>query len=654
MKMLSTHKHRIRDVYRKNRGMFGILIIAFGVSLFSIEYAMSNYEKLIIYEAQDKAKDASIIVASLIEEDFESYEKLSLVTNFQTQKYDKLYLTRLQNLFQKLKIDLDVTYIYTFKQVDDQYMMYIVDGDDPNSKTYMAPGSLEVIPGNAAWEKVFRSQSAGTIDIADYGELFGELFSGYAPIRNPETQAIIGYVEIDYTVDQAMSSFSDTIYLSTLTASLLFTISVLVLFYILYRLRNKDELTGLQNREAAQIKISKLILRDQIEAMVMISLDDFKFVNNTFGQDAGDRILKLVASTLKTSFPKHSVYRYEGDIFLLICTHDDMGHSTQIAKLEELFSQAWIYNDIKVNLRASIGFISKDFIKSSKEALYYAEHCVSESRRTSHTKVTEMTQNIVTSIKRQSHILESLRREIAIQGFELHYQPIYDVKRQSFRSAEALLRMSDPVLGKVSPAEFIPIAEKAGLIIDMGYIALEKLCQMMERMNEAKLDYDAISLNLSALQLSDANLLDKITRILNKYPIDISKLRFEITESSFIGNYGPVKKLMNDLGRKGIKFYLDDFGTGYSNFAVINRLNFEAIKIDKSLLNSSSQYRDHELLGGFIKIFTEFGKQVIIEGVETPHQQSLVEGFGVQYIQGYLFAKPMPEDEIKDYFACIT
>jgi EAL domain-containing protein (putative c-di-GMP-specific phosphodiesterase class I) len=236
-------------------------------------------------------------------------------------------------------------------------------------------------------------------------------------------------------------------------------------------------------------------------------------------------------------------------------------------------------------------------------------------------------------------------------GFKVYYQPIYSIKENSFTTAEALLRFSDTELGVVSPIELIPIAEETGLIIDIGYMVIDKVCKFIRTLEEEGIRNIAISVNISAVQLNDLEFVENFLDITDRNKIKPGKLCIEITESTFVEKFEQMRDVMWKLKEHGVKFYLDDFGTGYSNIVSIIDLPFEFIKVDKSILYKSiSSEKSLSVLNGLCRTFSESGMEIVIEGVENTEQRELAEQIGVDYIQGFLFARPMPADETKKYF----
>jgi EAL domain-containing protein (putative c-di-GMP-specific phosphodiesterase class I) len=243
-----------------------------------------------------------------------------------------------------------------------------------------------------------------------------------------------------------------------------------------------------------------------------------------------------------------------------------------------------------------------------------------------------------------------MKRGLTQDIFKVHYQPIFSLKRARFTSAEALLRLSDSELGAISPVEFIPIAQEAGIIVDIGFLVIDKVCQFIRETDEKGVEFDAISCNLSSTQLCSEGFVDKVIEIANRNRINKMKLHFEITESVFADNFKHVANIMRKLSKYGIRFNLDDFGTGFSNIANMAELPFEFIKIDKSILYESAVSKKCLIvIQGLSRTFSDVGMKIVVEGVETLEHRKIAEQLNADYIQGFLFARPMPANEAIRY-----
>ena len=243
-----------------------------------------------------------------------------------------------------------------------------------------------------------------------------------------------------------------------------------------------------------------------------------------------------------------------------------------------------------------------------------------------------------------------LKEKIADRSFEMYYQPIYSVADGAFSYAESLMRIPNSPMGPIYPSEFIPIAEETGLIIDITYIMLEKVCRFINRLLEKGIPIQSIHVNFSAIQFSQTDLKEKVLEIIRENQTPMSAIKIEFTESTLAENTQVVSKFAVEMEKHGIKMGLDDFGTGYSNIASVINIPFGTVKLDKSLVWVSEKNKKSALaVKNLSHTFQELGMTVVAEGVETEEQRKLVVDFGIDQIQGFYYAKPMPEDQMEDF-----
>lgn len=636
---------------KRSRALSFMIFTSIIILLLCFFFISYTSEKLIVDQARQRSMDAAIVVAKLIEENIDSYQSLTESVMRQDRVDRTSYYVRMNHLLGQIKNDTDLAYLYTVTRLTPDKLIYILDADDSGSDTYFSPGTLEDI--NLDWEHVFASDGPFSTDLDYYGEQFGYLISGYAPIYD-RSDTIIGYVGADISMAQATSEFLQVVVLSFLAGVLILSLFMAYLLQYVRRKSNKDLLTGLQNRQSAWYRTNQLKRYLQLCGILLIDLDEFKQFNNLYGEEAADRLLVEIGVYLKELVGKHAVFRYGGDEFLVLVRKHRKQEPEQIGEqILKRFQNPWHLDKQEVRIQVTIGIMKGQFldVPSVQELYYQLEYCIDYAKKKKRSSVVCVDDAMLAQLNREKEIQEILRREVARHGFFLEFQPIFSTQTGDFRSAEGLLRLQDPVLGRISPAEFIPIAEKSGLIVDVGMLALDKVCRFIRQLEEQKVPFEAISLNLSPLQISDPMIVDKILKTVEKHGVSPNKIRFEITESTLLDEFDIVKVKMEQLGRYGIRFYLDDFGTGYSNLATLFQLNFEAIKLDKSLLTNTFQCNDKELIGEFIHIFQDFGWKVAVEGVEHRHQQQMVVEYGADFIQGFYYAKPTTGEETIEYFS---
>lgn len=422
-----------------------------------------------------------------------------------------------------------------------------------------------------------------------------------------------------------------------------------------------DYLTGLPNRSLLEDRIRQTLLHcsrnNSRFAVLFLDLDKFKLVNDTLGHDHGDELLKLVADRLKSALrASDTVSRQGGDEFVILI--DNIEHETDAAHVAQnilqLLSQPFSVLGRTVNTGTSIGISlyprdgtePAQLIKNADAAMYHAK---SNGRG----NFQYFTESVNHKAVERLLLENGLKTAIQTDEIELFYQPQLAADTHSIYGAEALARWKHPVLGYISPAKFIPVAEDCGLIHALGRFALFKAAETISKTRIP------IAVNVSAKQLARADFVQEVQNAIDSPALRFNPnyLTLEITESAFITNFYEASQQLSALKKLGVRLALDDFGTGYSSLAYLCKLPFDYIKIDKSFISEDNE----PMLCAIIDMAYRLNMSTVAEGVETVEQQCKLTSLGCNIIQGYLFAKPMPFPEFAQFAAshasiapCIT
>lgn len=416
-----------------------------------------------------------------------------------------------------------------------------------------------------------------------------------------------------------------------------------------------DELTGLPNRklfsETIEREISYAQEDDTNGALFFLDLDRFKYINDTFGHDAGDALLKMVGERLQSILEdKDMVFRFGGDEFtILVPQLNDKQNAADIAKeILAILTKPYQFNEHKFIITASIGISIYPNDASNIDALTkYADTAMYHSKQQGKNTFRFYTEDM------ENEVAEKLRLEIDLyQANErnelfMHYQPIINTKSGRMTGVEALLRWEHKQLGLIPPAEFIPIAEETGLINEIGTCALHIACIQMNKWN-AELDIKLLlSVNLSPVQLQDQEIVTKISNVLEETNFDPKLLTLEITESTIMRNKNKVIRIIKQLRKLGCRIAIDDFGTGYSSLNVIKHLPIDTLKIDRSFIqNLLIDDIEDAVLAAVFEMAKKLELVVIAEGIETEEQLEYVKRKQCDYVQGFLFSQPLAAEQL--------
>jgi diguanylate cyclase (GGDEF)-like protein len=417
-----------------------------------------------------------------------------------------------------------------------------------------------------------------------------------------------------------------------------------------------DPLTGLPNRTEFR-ELAEGVLGSMPPslpcAVMFVDLDHFKQVNDTLGHAVGDKLLGAVAERLLFATSQGDlVARFGGDEFVVLLKDvTDRAYVAGVARgIIEKLSNPYQIGDHLIGSGASIGIAlaSPDcadigsLLRNADMALYQSK---AEGRGTWRFFELEM------EVKAQSrrNLEFDLRRALDNDEFELYFQPIYNLEKKRFSGCEALIRWNHPTRGRVPPAVFVPVAEEMGLILRLDEWVLKSACKAC-----ATWPSDTrVAVNVSALHFRDRQVVEAVKAALDASQLTPHRLEVELTETALLQNIQKTRAVLTELRQLGVRISLDDFGTGYSSLSYLSSLPFNKIKIDRSFLQGLERDgRALRLLSGISRLSADLGMLVVMEGVETEDELSLITGYtAVDEIQGYLFSKPIPMREIFELFS---
>ena len=431
-----------------------------------------------------------------------------------------------------------------------------------------------------------------------------------------------------------------------------------------------DALTGLPNRSLLYERLGRAVAHHQRQrrplAVMFIDLDNFKHVNDTYGHDVGDELLRRVAERLSGVLREgDTLARWGGDEFVLLLT--DLAHPEDAALVAEKVLDALRHpfrvGGREVRTQCSIGIdtlqdpAKQDPAKSVDEIIKYADIALyrtkAAGKNTYHFFTSEMNQRLHERLSLEYDLREALRQ----QAFVLHYQPRIDLKTQRVTSVEALVRWSHPTRGLVSPGAFIPVAEESGLILPLGDQVLDMAVRQASMWGKSGRPWH-VAVNVSVKQLSHPGFVASVQETLARHALSPRRLEIEITESAAMSDIDDTVGKLRELRALGVHVALDDFGTAYSSLTYLKRLPLDVLKIDQafvrdltdtSLDTSPDGVRDAEIVRAIIALGQGLNLTVVAEGVETPAQLRLLKILGCNEVQGYYLARPQPAADLDEY-----
>lgn len=404
-----------------------------------------------------------------------------------------------------------------------------------------------------------------------------------------------------------------------------------------------DSLTGMPNRLSFWQRLQEVVNHVKpyqgCAVVMLFDLDNFKDVNDTLGHDAGDKLLQELASRLsffrKTS---ETLYRLGGDEFALVS--QDLSEEMALARadvIREKISQPYHIYDSLINIGASIGIVISDG-ESRTDYLYKcADLALYEAKKSGAGNVQVFRDSMLQRLQENKSFEDDLLHALENDQFKVYYQPIADTVSREIYGYEALVRWFHPLRGMVPPTEFIPVAEKTGLINQLGEWVLKTACEEAARWEQPL----KVSVNVSPIQLINTSLTDTVAAVLKKTGLDPRRLDLEITESDVFNENTRSLEILSQLREQGIQISIDDFGTGYSSLSRLSYFPFDKIKIDRSfVINIPMQKDDLDIVRLIISMGKSLHMRIVAEGVETEEQLTSLQQLGCDLVQGYLIGKP--------------
>lgn len=418
--------------------------------------------------------------------------------------------------------------------------------------------------------------------------------------------------------------------------------------------KKADNVTGLKTETQIYTDFENIVNdgKEHCGYMLLIGIDNFKQLNDVHGVENGDYVLKSLAGCIKGMLQSEVyAYRMDGDGFLIV--QYDNGNATMAKKLYNQIRSAISglsseldYKAIYTISAGIVEFTEKDEVQ---KILHNVNFSLGQAKRNGKNCSFIYDEEVYQKYVRKIDIQERLRQSVSdgFRGFEVYYQPIIDPDSEKVCGAEALLRWKCEDYTDVYPSEFIPILEESGLIIPVGrwvFMTAIKQCKEWQKI----IPSFKINVNLSYIQIKKSDVVGDIIRCIEQEEIEPGTVVFEFTESCQIENDDTVRKLVDTFNRRGIKMAIDDFGTGYSNLTYLQDLHVNTLKVDRTFVAKAlnSEF-DFKLISHIINMAHNIDLQVCLEGIETVHEKERLQVLKPDYIQGFLYGRPVAKEEFE-------
>ncbi|WP_447513662.1 bifunctional diguanylate cyclase/phosphodiesterase [Clostridioides difficile] len=438
-------------------------------------------------------------------------------------------------------------------------------------------------------------------------------------------------------------------------------IFVAIIFYIIYikksnekeilSLAYEDKVTYIGNQNKFYRECSKYLLDKPSLNYIIVYFDinNFKMINDTFGYEFGDNLLITIAKALKEELTEGEVYaRLSSDYFAIFCDYKN-GRNKIIRKLDNIRSNIESNLSIVFEISLCVGIY---FVEEGEVDIQKAVNKANMARSVAKGKNINYAiynEDVRNKLSEESMILDDIKIALVKNQFEVYYQPEFSLVTGEMIGSEALIRWNHPEHGFISPAVFIPIAEKSKLILKIGRFVFERVCNDLYEWKKQGKKIVPVSVNLSRVELYQPDIVKFINKTIKMYNLSSDFIEIEITETVAINELNILKNVLNELRTYGFSISMDDFGTGYSSISCLRDMPIDILKLDKSFLGGiEHDERSRNIAKSIVSLAKSLDLVVIIEGVESKEQAELMKQFGCDLVQGFYFARPMPAKNFLD------
>ena len=425
------------------------------------------------------------------------------------------------------------------------------------------------------------------------------------------------------------------------------------------RLEYRDTLTQLPNRLLFVDRLEQAIVRAERHresiALMVVDIDDFKLVNDSFGHEAGDKLIKAVGDLLSKSMRRaDTVARLGGDEFAIIIEnidgHDDaisiadnvttiLEHNVRLDN-QETFTSA----SVGIAMFPDDGADASTLLKNADTAMFRAKE---QGKRCFQFYKSEMSVNAMERLDLEN----SIRQAIENNELMVHYQPTIDIHNNEISGVEALLRWQHPEKGMISPNDFLQVAIESGLIVPIGEWMIKTICHQLRVWKDAGMENQNVSINLAAKQFKDQDLIAVFKMAMDEHQIDASELTIEVTEKTLISSEGEIEDTLVKLHDMGMTICVDDFGIGFASLTNLKDLPIDVVKIDNVFIAGvPDNDQDVAVVTAIAGLTRGLKLKLLAEGIENERQLNMLKGLGCQYAHGFYWSKALPADQYEQFY----
>lgn len=407
-----------------------------------------------------------------------------------------------------------------------------------------------------------------------------------------------------------------------------------------------DAVTGQFDRKFMGEFLQNYFANKTSFSIVVVAMDDFKFINKTYGVDNGDNLLRQIGMFLENMKMQKTIFRLGADQFCIVTRKDDPDDIAM--RVHERFKHPW-YSDTQASIMMSASICCLECPRDASSfgrLVDVIDYAMSMTKKLHKGTIMWAKDLELEKLQEDKAVEKAVKQALDRDELMVYYQPIYSVNKGAYNSAEALVRLHDEELGWISPEVFIPIAERNGMILEMGDLILEKVCRFIHDFHLSETTVEYIEVNISPVQLMQLDFAERVLEIMKRYDVKPKQINIEITETATMSSAETVNENISRLVERGIHFSLDDYGSGYANIDYINHMPFSIIKLDKFIIwDSFKSEKAGITLEHTIAMLNALKLHIVAEGVETEEMRDCLVSFGCHFMQGWYYSKAVSDQE---------
>lgn len=428
-------------------------------------------------------------------------------------------------------------------------------------------------------------------------------------------------------------------------------VAMLLIYMTLENPENyNDRQIDCYNRLAFRNVMQRKMQSNKPFKVIAVRTQELSSLNDILGTKNVDLMLKSIVEYLTSVVGRKRVFRLSGLTFVLMLDNPFLKEEDIVNKVLNRFNKPFHVEDMDITIKAQMATVSypADAI-SVEDVIDMLEYTLDDMAKDEKARVAHANKNMLDRKRRETLVLRAMRKALKEKSFRVFYQPIHSVEKKAFTSAEALIRLIDDDLGFIGPDEFIPMAEKNGMILEIGEFVFREVCRFVTENKIWEAGIENVHVNLSVVQCMQEKLSEQLISIMDEYGLDYSFIHLEVTETAAATSRDMLRTNMQKLRECGINFALDDYGTGFSNLMSLTDYPFALIKIDKSIVWAAMEKEKAMCtLKHTIAMINDMDMEIVAEGVETLEQAQKLEEMGCFYFQGYYYSKPISAEDFKE------